>query len=276
VNAALEAARRADDIEAAAYADLFAAAPPALRRRLGLAVERVAGATLLIAPGLPTPMFNRAIGFGLHTPANDTDLRAIEAAYRRAGAANWWLHWNPQAAPAGFDSRLPAAGYTLPPRARWAKLMRPTAGAPAAPAALAVESATEANAGAVGSAIASAFEMPPFMADWLQALHGREGWRVYALREGDTVVGGACLFVDGSTAWLGMGAVLASHRRRGGQRSLLARRIADAGELGAVHAVTETGLPVADEPNPSLANIRGAGFACVAERLNYAAPAAPP
>lgn len=268
----LEDARCADDAEAAAFADLYAAAPPALRERLGLAVRQVAGATLLLAPGLPTPMFNRVIGLGLESAADAAVLDAVEAAYRQAGVGGWWLHWNPQAAPAGFEATLAARGYTAPPRRRWAKMLRPAAGAPAATSALALAAADAATAAPAAQAIASAFEMPPFMADWLQALHGRPRWQLFALHDGDAVVGGGCLFVEGDTGWLGMGAVRASHRRRGGQRALLAHRIAAAAAAGAHWVVTETGLPVADEPNPSLANIRAAGFACVAERANWLAP----
>jgi GNAT superfamily N-acetyltransferase len=271
---ALEAARRADDAEARAFADLYAAAPPALQQRLGLAVHRVADATVLLAPGLPTPMFNRAIGLGLALAANTAALAAIEAAYAQAGVRAWWLHWNPLAAPADFASELTARGYAPAPRRRWAKMLRTTDSAPHATTSLEVVAADATIAPATTRAIAAAFEMPPFMADWLLALHGRAGWQLLALRDGDQVVGGGCLHVAGDTAWLGMGGVLASHRRRGGQRALLARRIAEAGRAGARWAVTETGLPVTDEPNPSLANIRAAGFACVAERCNYAGPTA--
>ncbi|MFO1274253.1 MAG: hypothetical protein U1F50_21730, partial [Rubrivivax sp.] len=156
---ALEAARRADDAEAAAYADLWQAAPPALRERLGLALQRVADATLLVAPGLPTPMFNRAIGLGLRTPADTAALGDIEARFRGAGVRSWWLHWNPQASPADFEADLAARGYTAPPRQRWAKMLRPAADAPAATTSLDLRPADDAGAAATTQAIATAFEM---------------------------------------------------------------------------------------------------------------------
>ncbi len=270
---ALEDARRADDAEARAFADLYDAAAKPLREQLGLAVHRVADATLLVAPRLPSPMFNRAIGLGLRTAADTAALQAIEAGYRSAGVKDWWLHWNPHAAPDGFETTLAARGYSAPPRRLWAKMLRPAAGAPEAATSLSIGPAGAADAAATAHAITTAFEMPPFMAGWLRQLHGRPRWQLLALRDGGTVVGGGCLFVDGDTGWLGMGAVLASHRRRGGQRALLARRIAEAAAAGASWVVTETGLPKAGEPNPSLANIRAAGFVCVAERANHAAPA---
>ena len=119
------AAQRADAIEAAAFADLYAAAPAALQQRLRLQVRREAGATLLIAPGLPSTMFNRVIGLGNASPASAADVQALRAAYRDAGAASWWLHWTPAVAqPPDFPARLEALGFRLPARRSWAKVMR--------------------------------------------------------------------------------------------------------------------------------------------------------
>lgn len=271
--APLEAARIADDAEALAFADLFDAAPAALRDRLGLRVERVADATLLLAPGLPTPMFNRAMGLGLRQPADDAALQAIGDAYRRAGIRGWWLHWNPLAAPDEMPAQLRARGFTPPPRRSWAKMLHGREAPPAIATDLGVAPARDDQIAAVTRAIATAFEMPPFMADWLAALHGRSGWRLYAVTDGAEAVGGGCLFESRDLAWLGMGAVLPSRRRRGGQGALMARRIADAIADGAAHIVTETGEAMADEPNPSLGNMQRCGFVRVASRLNFAAPA---
>jgi hypothetical protein len=262
-------AAAADAIEAAAYADLYAAAPAPLAAGLGLGVHTVAGATVLVAARIPAPMFNRAIGLGWQQPATAADVDAIAAHYRAAGVAHWWLHWNPQAAPRGFDSELQRRGYTLPPRSRWAKVMRRAADAPVVNSTLRVTPAEDARATA--AAIAQAFEMPPVMADWLAALNGRPRWRLYGVLDGEQVVGGGALFVDGAAAWLGMGSVLPARRKRGGQRALMARRIADAAAAGAERVFTETGEPVGDEPNPSLANMRASGFETVASRLNFAA-----
>jgi hypothetical protein len=268
----LEVAKTADAVEAQAYADVFAAAPSALRERLGLRIEAVADATLLIAPGLPTPMFNRAIGLGLERPARARDVDAMLELYAESGT-KWWLHWNPYARPAGFESQLLQRGFTQPARRSWAKMLRGPESPPQIPTDLATGPAGDREADSVVRAIAQAFEMPPFMADWLRELHGRPRWRVYAVRDGAQIVGGGCLFVSGRDAWLGMGSVLASHRRRGGQGALMALRIADAAAAGATAIVTETGEQVvASEPNPSLVNMRRCGFMTVVSRLNFASP----
>ena len=122
--------------------------------------------------------------------------------------------------------------------------------------------------------VAAAFEMPAFMGTWLAALQGRRHWRLYTLRDADVIVGGACLVLAPPVAWLGMGAVLSSHRGRGGQPALIARRIADARAAGAVVIATETGEPIAGESNPSLDNLRDLGFRTVTSRLNLVQPAA--
>ena len=54
-------------------ADMYAAAPASL----GLRVETVAGATLLLAPRIPVSYFNRAIGLGMFEPATEECLDAI-------------------------------------------------------------------------------------------------------------------------------------------------------------------------------------------------------
>jgi hypothetical protein len=270
---ARDAARISDDVEAEAFVAMWEAAPPALRERLGLRIERVADALLLLAPGLPTPMFNRAIGLGMRERATARDVQAIADGFRQAGCKNWWLHWNPLAEPAGLAREIEALGFTLPARRSWAKMLRGPEALPAIATDLRIAPATSDQAVDVARVAVQSFDMPPFMIEWLQRL--RTGpWRMYAVTDGAITVGGGCLYLQGEGAWLGVAAVAPSHRRRGGQGALMARRIADAAEGGALHIVTETGEPTsAGEANPSLANMRRCGFATVASRLNYAAPA---
>lgn len=263
---------RADAIEAAAFADLYAAAPGALRERLGLQVREQAGATLLLAPGLPTAMFNRVIGFGQAQPADEASLATVIDTFRSAGGHPWWLHWGPAAAPASFEQGLPAHGFVPPARCSWAKVARDATPAPHIASELTIEPTTEATLADTTAAIATAFGMPPFMPAWLAALHGRPRWRLYTVAEAGRPVGGGCLYLEADAAWLGMGSVLPSHRRRGGQGALMARRIDDALAAGCRWVFTETGEPMGDEPNPSLANMARCGFVTVASRRNHEAP----
>lgn len=268
-----DAAVLADDIEAAAFVDLYEAAPPALKSKLGLRSERCADATLLIAPGMPAPMFNRAIGLGLRQPATAQDVASLTAVYRRAGLKAWWLHWNPWSAPEGFTAQLASLGFTAPARRSWAKVLRSTATPPERATDLEIAIARDDQADATTKVIAAVFDMPPFMGEWMRALHGRPRWTLYTVTDADAIVGGGCLFVDAEASWLGMGAIASTHRRRGAHGALMARRISDSATAGARYAITETGEPIADEPNPSLANMQRCGFETVASRLNLAGPA---
>lgn len=268
----VEAARLADEVEAAAFRSMFALAPAALQEGLGLRVERVAGATLLLAPRMPTTMFNRALGLGFEAPASLGMVREVADAYAQAGVRAWWLHWNPLAQPAGFGAALEAEGWRTPNRRTWAKLLRPAAEPPVVDTPLAVAPAQGEVQRQVARIAAQAFEMPPFMADWLAALQG-DAWRCFAVREGDQVVGGAWLYLEGDAGWLGVAAMAPSHRGQRGQAALIAHRIAAARDAGATWVVSETGEPTAaGEANPSLANLRRCGLETVASRLNYQPP----
>jgi hypothetical protein len=262
----------ADECEAEAYADLFAAAPPALAAPLGLRCERHQGATALMARAVPTSMFNRVIGLGVHQHAGLDDLAHWQERFRAEGGRPWWIHVGPFAEPAKLQDWLVARGFAAPRRRSWAKVWRGTDAPPSVHTTLAAGPVQKRHLAEAAAAIAQAFEMPPFMGPWIASLHGRPRWRLYSVCEGDLPVGGGALFIHRDMAWLGMGAVLETHRRRGGQGALMALRIADALDSGCKHLFTETGEPVDGEPNPSLANMFRGGFRTVASRRNLQAP----
>ncbi|HVJ51096.1 MAG TPA: hypothetical protein VM689_01450 [Aliidongia sp.] len=260
-----EAAALADLAEAHAFADFFDAAPQTLRSELGVRVERIAEATVLLAPGIASPILNRAIGLGMFEEAGSDDVKRVTNCLRQAGGPLWMLQFSE------FSRILPRAleENGLVGRSRWAKMLRGREAVREPASDLRVEPATSAQLDEVSRVFADAFGMPPYMADWLRELHDRTGWKIYAVTEGSTVVGCGCLYLSGDAAWLGMGSVAASHQRRGGQGILLARRIADAIAAGAQYIFTETGEPAESESNPSLNNMKRAGFVQVASRLNY-------
>jgi GNAT superfamily N-acetyltransferase len=113
--------------------------------------------------------------------------------------------------------------------------------------------------------------MPASLAAWFGALLGRPGWRVFVGEAAGRMVAAGSMFVRGPTAWLGIGATRADFRNRGAQGAMLAARINAAAAEGCTVLATETGKSVAGEANPSLNNIRRAGFVQVCSRLNYAA-----
>lgn len=266
-----EAAAAAERIEAFAWADWYAAAPPDVRARCGQRASHLAGATLLIAPGLPVPLFNRVIGLGLDRPATEDDLSAIRDAYREAGVGKWVLQLIPRAAPPDLQERARAAGFGAP-SSRWAKMWRGGGAVPAVDTDLSVDEVVGDEAAAAwAEAVAAGYEMPA-LAPWLRALHARPGWRLYRVSEDGRAVGGGALFGDGEHAWLGMGAMRPSHRGRRGQAAVMARRVADAIAAGAKWIFTETGEPADGARSPSLDNMRRCGFVPAASRVNLPAP----
>ena len=259
--------RLADDIEAHAAADMYAAGPAALDLRTATA----GGATVLLAPKIPVSYFNRVIGLGGHEPATENDVDAIGNLFRAAGIADYWIHLTPGARPAALEGWLTARGFAPPPRKTWAKFLRGAEPRRAAADGLEVRLAEPAEAAAVGQLVCTAFGMPPALAGWFAALVGRPGWRVFVGEAGGRIVATGSLFVRAATAWLGVGATHAEFRKRGAQSALLAARINAAAAEGCTVLATETGESVAGEVNPSLSNIRRAGFVQVCSRLNYAA-----
>jgi hypothetical protein len=268
----LEHCREADAAEAAAYSDMYAAAPADFAATVGLRVESVAGATLLFAPGLPTPMFNRVIGLGTFEPAREDVLDQIIAGYEAAGVRNYWVSVSPAAGPASIPEWLHARGFALARRPAWAQMRWPEAAAPTIATTLSIGDAPPQHAPDLASAVAAAFEMPPPIIGWLAALVGRPGWRASAARRDDRIVGGGFLFTRRPLAWLGLGSILPAFRGHNGQLALFAARIARAQAEGCSAIHTETGEPVGDEPNPSLTNMVRCGFVKVASRANFGNP----
>jgi len=268
----LDQAAMADRIEARAWCDFYDAAPPDLRSAFGISRAEAAGATLLHAPGFETGLFNRAIGLGMgQAQAGPDDISEITAAFMASGALDWWLHVNSHAKPADLADSMRARGWKAAPIPSWTKMLRAAGASVSAESELGVKEASNSSAASIAGAITEGFGLPEAFGLWLTALHNRVGWRLFGVFEGARPVGGGALFIDGPSAWIGMGSVIASHRRRGGQRALICRRLNEANHAGAHWTATETG-DVKESVNPSYLNMRHFGFEQVASRLNLTAP----
>jgi hypothetical protein len=260
-----------DAAEAAAFRDLFAAAPRDLAAALGLETREVAGATLLIAPGIPNTLFNRVIGFGNEHPAGEDDLTQIINIYRHAGVSDWWLHLSPGAQPITLMDLFSARGFTPSPRRTWAKMLRGVEPPRLTDTPLEVRVLRNGEEAALGETLCAAFEMPAACAAWFAQTAHRDGWRAVAAFDGRTLAGGGLLYIHDNTAWLGAGGVRPEARGRHAHRALLTLRIELAINGGCRYITTETGEAVGDELNPSLRNMQACGFAKVFSRLNLAA-----
>ena len=263
---------RLDTLEAAAFEALFAAAPRPLADALGLSVVRNEGVTALVAPRLPTTQFNRVIGLGNDRPATDADVDALLSLFRDRGVREHWVHVGPAAQPADLDGLLLRRGFTVPPRRSWAKVVRGVEPPPPVKTDLVVRELAPADAPKFSSVVLAAFGMPTAISPWIVALVGRSPFRCYAAFDGEDAVSGGLVYLDGDAAWLGLGSTLATHRGRGGQGAIMARRIVDAIDAGATVITTETGESIGNEKNASLANMYRMGFRLAASRRNFAAP----
>lgn len=259
-------------IEIDAWRDLCAAAPAPFAAAVGLEAVDLGGPLLALCRRIDHYQFNRLLGAGLEEDADGLSLEAGAARFREAGLRNGFLQIAPGARAAALAAKARAMGLVANERV-WVKFSRGDAPAPEESTTLAVEPVREATAMEFGRAVAAGFDMPEALAPWLAALAGRQGWHLYVARDGGSAVGGAAMYVSGDRAWLGIGAVQAGARRKGGQGALLARRIADGLARGARWFATETGKPLPGEPHPSFSNIRRAGFEIAYERANWMLPA---
>ena len=263
--AALEA------IEGAAFADLFRAAPEAIRASLQIGVADIAGATCLRCRSLhPAAVFRRACGLGVHTPAQEADVDEVMGHMAQLEEP-YVVTVAPHAQPRLLSGWLEARGFTR--GYAFMKFHRPTAVPVAAPTDLDIDVIGPERGLAFGLVVCAGFGLPETVAPWLARLAGRERWVCLLASADGAPAAAAALYVDGTHAWLGLGATLPAFRRRGGQSALLARRLREAAARGALTAVTETGERVPDRPSSSYRNILRCGFQETYLRENYLSPA---
>lgn len=254
-----------EEAEVLACRDFYRAAPASL----GFRVEPLAGSTLFLAPRVPVSYFNRALGFLDGIPLTETDFDRLIGIFSAAGVSDFWIQLTPNAAPPALPGWLAARGFSLAPRASWAKFVRQTSDPPPWRTHLEVRPALADDAAAIARVIGDAYELPAELRPWIASLVGRPDWLFFVACAEGAAVATAAVHVQKDTAWLGFAATDARYRRLGAHGALLALRIEAAAKHGCQTVVTETGEPKHDEPNPSLANIRSAGFVQVCSRLNY-------
>jgi hypothetical protein len=249
--------------EAEAYRDLFQSAPPALN----LQVEQIGSAMLLLAPNADILLLNRVIGLGLREPATKAMVTALVARYQAAGVQNFGVQLSPQAAPADLPAWLEK--HNVVPRDRWVKVFQPAHMSVEVTTDLRIERIEESHRMTWAEVAGAAFDMPLPLAVGLAMSVGRPDWQHYLAWDGPQPVASAALFVHGRVGWLGAAGTLPSHRRRGAQGALMARRIRDSAAAGCEWVITETGEDTPDNPNPSFHNMRRTGFQIAYLRPNY-------
>jgi len=259
-----------ETIEFDAQADLYAAAPEDVRAAHTIAVRSVGGALCATSAGLePAAIFRRVLGLGVGRPATQAELDEVLAHMSALGTryvVPFAPGYQPDSLPAWLEKRGFTKGYA------WMKFSRPCEPLPKASTDLDIRVVGADLGTQFGKVVHEGFGLPPVVGQWVARLAGREHWVCTIAFDGNTPVGAGAVFVKGEYAWLGFGATLPSHRKRGAQNALLARRIEEAAARGAKVAVTETGEQQADKPSNSYRNILRAGFEEKYVRQNYLSP----
>lgn len=262
-----ELARVVELGEAAGFVDIAAASPGIA----GLHTVEFDGATAIIWPDFAGTFTNQVIGLGLTQPVRRDAIRRIKAMYTDAGVDRFGVCISPAAEPA---ADIPAwlAEEGIVPVNRQTKMWRTSRDLVHLNTDLEIrEVASAEEAEAFAAICVEVFAMEPFAGPFTSNTFGRPGWRLYLAWDGDTPVATGLVFINERTgsAWLGSGATLPPHRRRGAQGALMARRINDAIAAGSEWLFIETVEETPQRPNPSYHNMLRTGFQLAYHRQDY-------
>jgi hypothetical protein len=257
----------AENVELEAWRDFYRAASPQLAAPHGIRVEQVNGALVSIAAGFDVLALNRVIRLGSENPATGPDIDACIDLYANAGAARFLVQLSPVAQPADLPAMLEQRGFSH--HNNWVKLTRGTGPEHDARTDLRLEQIGSSHASDFGKITASAFGWPEEVGRWAALTVGRPHWRHYLAFDASLAVAAAALYVSEGAGWLGFAGTLPDHRKQGAQNALIARRIADARELGLTHLEVETAEATPGRHVASYSNLLGFGFEAAYLRRNY-------
>lgn len=169
-----------EGVERDAYADMYRAAPEAVRAGLGLEFRAAGDGMLLLCRAIDHIQFNRLVGFGLTPAVSVADLDSSVRAFEQANLKNWIV----PAPPFANHLRDLCARRGLRPHSRsWARFERDTSLVDA-PTKLGVRLAQPDEADVFGATAARAFGLPAVVGAWLAALVDRRGWYCFLGMEG--------------------------------------------------------------------------------------------
>ncbi|MEV6286276.1 GNAT family N-acetyltransferase [Kribbella sp. NPDC051770] len=242
-----------------------------VRKRMGLAGARIGGGIVLAASKDPSQFWSKAQGYGITQPLTADVIAEVVEFYRGEGVTSANFHLLDKVLPADWEEI--AAKYGLTRGHSLVKLARDDRRVAPAPTTLRVGPIADTDWDAWAAVQIEAFEFDDpddRIAGMLRSIGKIEGMTAYGAWDGDVLVGTGALYVDGEAAELVSGATRPAYRGRGAQSALLARRTQDALAAGCRHVFSETGKPADGEQNPSLENLRRAGFDVIYERPIWA------
>jgi GNAT superfamily N-acetyltransferase len=233
------------------------AAPPRLAAACGVELAEIGGAACSVVRSQPSlTLTNRVTGLGLDEPVTAAVLDAVGAFF---GAARHVI--------AGDVPDLEARGFARGDDS--AVFERGVAAYEHASNGLDVVEAGRDAGRMFGELCGEASGTPAFLSEWFGAIVGRDGWHCFFAVDAGTPVATGALYAARGGGWLGFGATLAPHRRRGAQNALLAARIDRARELGLALLVAST---TAGGSGDSYRNIERAGFRLARLQQSWVSP----
>ena len=253
--------------ESDAWANYFLSSPPEFVQKYRLEAKRVGSVWVTMIPELDWSFFNRIVGLGVGETATESMLDDAVAILQNAGCKNYMAQISPLAQVNDVPEWLEARGFAK--GRNWAKVYRGNASAPSVPTDLRVESIGGEQADAFADVSLPAFGMPPELRPLITGVVGKTGWCHYLAFDEEQPVAAGAMFVSADVAWLGFGCTLDSHRNRGAQGAMFARRIQDGLQHGCKWFVTETGEDTPDAPNPSYRNMLRTGFELAYRRKRW-------
>jgi GNAT superfamily N-acetyltransferase len=266
-----EAVRIAEPAEAEFMHAMARLAPPEVQHELGMAQARLGGGVALVMSKDPTGGYwNKALGFGVSEPVTGDLVSEVLDFYRSHGGQGAVIQVAPSVLPGDWDDICAREGIVT--GSAWVKLLRDAG--PAAPATtdLRVAEVGPSEARAWAEVMCRGFGMPlgPLV-DMVAGVVGPDSPFVpYAAWDGDRLVAAANLMLAGDVGAFCGAATLPEARGRGAQSAFFEHRVARAVRAGCRWLSAETWKPTAEAPhNPSLANMRRAGFDVAYERTNW-------
>lgn len=253
--------------EAEAWADSYLCAPKEFASEYQLQVKHFGPVIVTMVPRLDMGFFNRIVGLGVGSAATESMLEEAIAALENAGCKNYMA----QVSPLGMTSQMSEwlEKHGLKKSRNWAKMIRGNEPAPTPATDLRLESIGKEKEKDFVEIAQTVFEMPAELKPLFGGNIGKPGWHHYLGYDGTQPVCASAMKVSGEICWLGYGSTLPSHRKRGGQGAMFARRIQDGLALGCKWFVTETGEDTPENPNPSYHNMLRSGFKLAYLRPNY-------
>lgn len=259
-------------IEAEAWAQLNGLAPAQFRDDVGMEVHRARHIVSIVAAHSKYLTVNRVLAFGCPDPATEGQLDDLLGPFRAAGVAKVLFQLSPLARPRSLIGWIEArGGYRIAETVKIVRRVRADERIDT-PCDLRIRTVQPHERQMFEEIVAPGLGVPRELTPGIWSTIDHPGWRYYFALDADEPVAAAAAFIDGTHVWFGLAATRESHRRRGAQTMLLAKRLEDAAREGCTWASADTSVPTEERPNQSLENMHRIGFTTLYNRLNYVVP----